>query len=86
MGNYNVFIDGSLFDTVDSKDEVIASLMRYINGDGVVGAVVEYPRNRFIEMLGESDPFYINDDTFDYAGWVVDEKLMHLELLNIEAE
>jgi hypothetical protein len=86
MGNYNVFIDGSLWDSVQSKDDVIIALMRYINGDGVVGAVVEYPRNRFIEMLGDCDPCYINHDTFDYAGWLVDEKLMHLELLNIEAE
>ena len=84
--NYNIFIDGALFDSVMSKDEVIIALMQYINGDGVVGTVVEYPRNRFIEMLGESDPCYITEDTAEYAGWVVDEKLMRLELLNIEAE
>lgn len=84
MGNYNIFIDGALFDSVQSKDDVIASLMAYINGDGVVGVVVEYPRNRFIEFLGESDPCYINENLLDYAGWVVSEKLMRLELLNPE--
>tara|TARA_A100001391_G_scaffold181838_1_gene148029 strand:- start:692 stop:994 length:303 start_codon:yes stop_codon:yes gene_type:complete len=84
IANYNIFIDGALWDSVQSKDDVIASLMGYINGDGVVGVVVEYPRNRFIEFLGESDPCYISEDTDEYAGWVVNEKLMRLELLNPE--
>lgn len=55
MAKYEVYIDHDLWDIpMSSKDDVIQSLMSYINGDGVVKVQVIYPDKSYYELEGEA--------------------------------
>tara|TARA_R100001163_G_scaffold59383_1_gene48126 strand:+ start:111 stop:272 length:162 start_codon:yes stop_codon:yes gene_type:complete len=53
MAKYVITIDGDIWTKEKSKDGVIASLMGYINGDGVIQVKVEYPDKTYYEFTGE---------------------------------
>jgi len=53
MAKYVITINGQTWTKEKSKDGVIASLMGYINGDGVNAIKVEFPDKSFYEFTGE---------------------------------
>ena len=51
--SYKIEMSNYPWESVKTKDEVIQSLMGYINGDGVVQIKITYPDGSFWEMTGE---------------------------------
>lgn len=55
--SYLVTIDANSW-REPNKDEVIARLMSYINGDGVVAVRVDWPDGSSIDLEGEDDSYW----------------------------
>tara|TARA_Y100001938_G_C8087476_1_gene432928 strand:+ start:266 stop:433 length:168 start_codon:yes stop_codon:yes gene_type:complete len=55
LSSYEIEIDGDVWTKERSKDDVIESLMGYINGDGAVRVKVTYPDGSYYLYTGEGE-------------------------------
>ena len=53
MSKYEIWIDHTLWNKENSKDDVIQALLGYINGDGVIPIKMVYPDGSYWEYEGE---------------------------------